>query len=61
VTPRTRSALQATTILFDDHVSEERRVPKNVSITDPAARSSAAPGGPAFYAYLTNYLVDSPA
>jgi transposase len=32
--------------------------PKSVSPTDPAARYTAAPGGPAFYAYSTNYLVD---
>ena len=32
--------------------------PKNVSLTDPQARWTAAPGGPAFYAYSTNYLVD---
>lgn len=38
--------------------SEERRIPKNVSITDPAAQWTAAPGGPAFYAYSTNYLID---
>ena len=30
---------------------------KNVSLTDPAARWTAAPGGPAFYAYSTNYLI----
>jgi transposase len=28
--------------------------PKSVSLTDPAARYTAAPGGPAFYAYSTN-------
>jgi len=33
-------------------------VPRNVSLTDPEARWTAAPGGPAFYAYSTNYLVD---
>lgn len=33
-------------------------LPKNVSLTDPAARWTAAPGGPAFFAYSTNYLVD---
>jgi transposase len=33
--------------------------PKNVSLTDPQARWTAAPGGPAFYAYSTNYLVDT--
>jgi transposase len=32
--------------------------PANISLTDPAARWTAAPGGPAFYAYSTNYLVD---
>ena len=31
---------------------------KTVSLTDPAARWTAAPGGPAFYAYSTNYLID---
>ena len=32
--------------------------PKNLSLTDPAARWTAAPGCPAFFAYSTNYLVD---
>ena len=32
--------------------------PMNISLTDPAARWTAAPGGPAFYAYSTNYLID---
>ena len=32
--------------------------PKNISLTDPEARWTAAPGGPAFYAYSTNYLID---
>jgi transposase len=32
--------------------------PKNVSLTDPAARWTAATGERAFYAYSTNYLVD---
>jgi transposase len=32
--------------------------PKSISLTDPAARYTAAPGGPAFYAYSTNYLID---
>jgi transposase len=35
--------------------------PKRVSPTDPQARWTAAPGGPAFYAYSTNYLVDTDA
>ena len=33
-------------------------LPKSVSLTDPAARYTAAPGGPAFFGYSTNYLVD---
>jgi len=32
--------------------------PKSISLTDPGARYTAAPGGPAFYGYSTNYLVD---
>jgi transposase len=32
--------------------------PMNISLTHPAARWTAAPGGPAFYAYSTNYLID---
>jgi transposase len=32
--------------------------PKFVSPTDPAARWTAASGGPAFYAYADNYLID---
>src|SRR6185437_10630951 len=31
---------------------------KNISTTDPAAQWTCAPGGPAFFAYSTNYLVD---
>jgi len=29
------------------------------SVSDPAASYTAAPGGPAFYAYSTNYLIDT--
>jgi transposase len=32
--------------------------PKVISLTDPAASWTAAPGGPAFFAYSTNYLID---
>lgn len=39
-----------------------RRIPqterKRISLTDPAAEWTCAPGGPAFFAYSTNYLVD---
>ncbi len=31
---------------------------RKLSLTDSAARWTAAPGGPAFFAYSTNYLVD---
>ena len=35
------------------------RPARKVSPTDPAASYTAAPGGPAFYAYSTNYLIDT--
>lgn len=38
--------------------SDAMPAPKSVSLTDPAARWTAAPGGPAFFAYSTNYLID---
>ena len=41
-----------------DQESEAITPPASISTTDPAARWTAAPGGPAFYAYSTNYLVD---
>jgi transposase len=31
---------------------------KSISLTDPAAEWTCAPGGPAFFAYSTNYLID---
>jgi transposase len=42
-----------------DAESEDEALPKNISLTDPQARWTAAPGGPAFYAYSTNYLIDT--
>lgn len=42
-----------------DGESLAQALPKNISLTDPQARWTAAPGGPAFYAYSTNYLVDT--
>ena len=42
----------------DGPPSGDSTPPKNISPTDPAARWTAAPGGPAFYAYSTNYLID---
>jgi transposase len=41
-----------------DKEGEVGATPKNISLTDPAARWTAAPGCPAFFAYSANYLVD---
>jgi len=41
-----------------DETGQVGAIPKNISLTDPAARWTAAPGSPAFFAYSTNYLVD---
>ena len=41
-----------------DDAETPRTPPKKVSLTDAAAQRTAAPGGPAFYAYSTNYLID---
>ncbi|PLP98026.1 IS1182 family transposase [Cupriavidus pauculus] len=38
--------------------AEPATAPKSISLTDPASRWTAAPGGPAFFAYSTNYLID---
>jgi len=50
--------LEQTNPIGDDEQQPPSAPPKNVSLTDPAARWTAAPGGPAFYAYSTNYLID---
>jgi hypothetical protein len=42
-----------------DEESLAQTLPKNISLTDPQGRWTAAPGGPAFYAYSTNYLIDT--
>jgi transposase len=41
-----------------DETGQVGATPKNLSLTDPAARWTAAPGCPAFFAYSTNYLID---
>jgi hypothetical protein len=41
-----------------DEDADSATPPKRISLTDPAARYTAAPGGPAFFAYSTNYLID---
>lgn len=33
--------------------------PRRISLTDPQSRWTAAPGGPAFFAYSKNYLIDT--
>ena len=44
---------------IDEHDTQAVRSTRQISPTDPAASYTAAPGGPAFYAYSTNYLVDT--
>jgi len=44
-----------------DASENDQPPPKNVSLTDPGSQWTAAPGGPAFYAYSTNYLIDTKA
>ena len=39
-------------------LDSEQQAAKRISVTDPAARWTAAPGGPAFFGYSINYLVD---
>jgi transposase len=51
-------ALDASSSAGDDDEVGLHESRKNVSLTDPAASWTAAPGGPAFYAYSTNYLID---
>lgn len=44
-----------------EHLALEGQIgatPKNISLTDPGARWTAAPGCPAYFAYSTNYLID---
>jgi len=43
---------------LDDEAQAETQ-PKKVSLSDPQSRWTAAPGGPAFFAYSTNYLIDT--
>ena len=51
-------ALEASNPVADEPSSRPTETRKNVSLTDPAARWTAAPAGPAFFAYSTNYLID---
>jgi transposase len=44
---------------LDEDDTQAGKPSRKVSPTDPAASYTAAPGGPAFYAYSTNYLIDT--
>ena len=44
---------------LDEDDTQVDKSSRKVSPTDPAASYTAAPGGPAFYAYSTNYLIDT--
>ena len=51
----TRAVREYVAALDEDGEATAR---KSVSMTDPAASWTCAPGGPAFFAYSTNYLID---
>jgi transposase len=55
-TQQTARAVREYLDALDD--ANETVTRKNISFTDPAASWTAGPGGPAFYAYSTNYLID---
>jgi len=42
-----------------DGMDESDKPAKRLSLSDPAARWTAAMGGPAYFAYSTNYLIDT--
>jgi len=42
-----------------DGLGEQGKPAKRLSLSDPAARWTAAMGGPAYFAYSTNYLIDT--
>ena len=54
---RSRPVREYLEALDEQAPSSARR--KKISTTDPAARWTCAPGGPAYYAYSTNYLIDT--
>lgn len=53
----TRAVREYLEALDDETLAEA--MPKQISLTDPQSRWTAAPGGPAFFAYSTNYLIDT--
>ena len=57
--PPSRAVTEYLAVLDDAAFGAATEVtPKVVSPSDPAARWTAAPGGEAFFAYTTNYLID---
>lgn len=52
----TRAVREYLAALDGDATQESER--KKISLTDPEAQWTCAPGGPAFFAYSTNYLID---
>jgi hypothetical protein len=59
LTPGANRAVEEYLAVLDDAAFGATAVePKFVSPTDPAARWTAASGGPAVYAYADNYLID---
>jgi len=54
---RSRAVREYLAALDDEALAE--MMPKRISPTDPQSRWTAAPGGPAFFAYSTNYLIDT--
>ena len=57
--PPSRAVSEYLAVLDDAAFGAATEVtPKFVSPSDPAARWTAAPGGEAFFAYTTNYLID---
>lgn len=54
---RTRAVREYLEALDDDASAEA--TPKRISLTDPQSRWTGALGGPAFFAYSTNYLIDT--
>jgi hypothetical protein len=53
----TRAVREYLAALDEEALAET--LPKRLSLIDPQARWTAAPGGPAFFAYSTNYLIDT--
>jgi hypothetical protein len=41
-----------------EDINDPKESARTLSLTDPAATWTAAPGGPAFFAFCTNYLID---